>query len=170
MLNSVRKWRKAFFVLLLVCVSARLFTGAAEAQVNFMTLLNTQSQSKSLSVEATSASLAVQGQVLLDPREASSIPAKHTEYKLYKKYISPDRAFHIEEVFVYKVQKLLVSIQATSYYIKDLTLRSLHSNSPPAPVTTLLLTVFMYLFISRIGVFGNYGESKNISDRRFGLQ
>ena len=170
MLERKRKWRKAFFVLLLLTVSARLFTGAAEAQVNFLGIVGDANKSQGLAQEVDQNSLGVYGPVAADHRDASSIPTRHSDYKLYKKYVMPDSAYHIEENFVDKIQQLLVSIQATSYYIKDLTLKTLHSNSPPVPVSTFLFTVFMYLFTIRFGVLRNYGEKKNISDWRFSFQ
>ena len=170
MFIRARKWQKAFFILLLLCVSARLFTGAAEAQVNFMAIVGDANQSQGLVQEVNQNSLGVFGPTVVDRRDASSIPNRHSEYKLYKKYVMPDNNLNIRENFDHAIKQIVVSIQATSYYIKDLTLSSLRSNSPPAPVTTLLLTVFMYLFIIRIGVFGNYGKNKNIGDWRFSLQ
>jgi len=162
--------RKVFFVFLLLCVSARLFTGAANVQVNFLGLLEIDNQSKSLVQEVPQDSLGVFGSVLADHRDASSIPSRHSDYKLYKKYIMTDTTFRVEENFAYEIQQFIVSLQSTSYYIKDLTLKSLHSNSPPVPATTFLFIVLMYLFINRIGVFGNHGENKDISDRGFCLQ
>jgi hypothetical protein len=110
------------------------------------------------------------GPTRIDGRSASTIPPKTAEYKLYKKYIPPDKTFQVVENSQFIAQQLFISIQASSYYIKDLTLRSLHSNSPPTPASTLLFVVFMYLLVIRIGVFGNYGEIKNIRDRGFSLQ
>jgi hypothetical protein len=127
-------------------------------------------KSQGLAQEVDQNSLGVYGQVVADHRDASSIPTRHSDYKLYKKYVMPDSAYHIEENFVDKIQQLLVSIQATSHYIKDLTLKTLHSNSPPVPVSTFLLTVFMYLFTIRFGVLRNYGEKKFTSDRRLSFQ
>lgn len=169
MFVRARKWHKAFFVLLLLCVSARLFTGAAEAQVNFLAIVGDSNQSQGLVQEVNQNSLGVFGPTIVDRRDASSIPNRHSEYKLYKKYVMPDNNLNIQENFAHTIKQIVVSIQATSYYIKDLTLKSLHSNSPPAPVTTLLFAVFVCLFFNRIGVFGNYGENKNIGHRRFSL-
>ena len=161
---------KALFIALLISVCARLFTGAPEAQVSFMGLMFDSSSSQTLVHGVSQDSLSVSGPISFYERNASSIPPKSAEYKLYKKYVQPDKSFQIVQNFKHAASQIIISIQATSYYIKDLTLRSLHSNSPPAPVTTLLFTVFMYLLIVRIGVFGNYGEIKNSRDRRFGLQ
>lgn len=170
MLIRASKVHKVFHVALLIAVCARLFTGAPEAQVNFMGLIFDQGQTQTLAQEIPQGSLGILGPVAIDTRSASSIPPKSAEYKLYKKYVQPDQGFRITDNFIHTMEQILVSIKATSYYIKDLTLKSLHSNSPPAPVSTLLFTVFMYLLIVRIGVFGNHGEIKNISDRRFSLQ
>ena len=164
------RWQKAVFVTLLICLFARSFTGAPEAQINFMGLFFDSGSSQTLVEEGSNKSLGVLGPTLINHRSASSIPPKSAEYKLYKKYVQPDKGFHAFENFVYRAEQVFISIQATSYYIKDLTLKSLHSNSPPAPVSTLLLTVFMCLFIIRIGVFGNYGETKNNNNWRFSLQ
>jgi len=161
---------KALFIALLISVCARLFTGAPEAQVNFMGLIFDSSSSQTLVHGVAQDSLSVSGPISFYERNASSIPPKSAEYKLYKKYVQPDQGLRIQENLFARAQQLLISIKATSHYIKDLTLRSLHSNSPPAPVTTLLFTVFMYLLIVRVGVFGNYGEIENSRDRRFSLQ
>jgi hypothetical protein len=161
---------KALFVALLISVCARLFTGAPEAQVNFMGLMFDGGTSQTLVQNVSQQSLGVSGPISFDSRSASSIPPKSAEYKLYKKYVQPDKSFQIVQNFKYKANQIIISILATSYYLKDLTLKSLHSNSPPTPVSTLLFIVFMYLLIVRIGVFGNYGEIKNIRDRRFSLQ
>ena len=161
---------KALFVALLISICVRLFTGAPEAQVNFMGLMFDGGTSQTLVQDVSQESLGVSGPISIDARSASSIPPKLAEYKLYKKYVQPDKSFQIAQNFKYKANQIIISILATSYYIKDLTLKSLHSNSPPTPVSTLLFIVFMYLLIVRIGVFGNYGEIKNIRDRRFSLQ
>ena len=161
---------KALFVALLISICVRLFTGAPEAQVNFMGLMFDGGTSQTLVQDVSQESLGVSGPISIDARSASSIPPKSAEYKLYKKYVQPDKSFQIAQNFKYKANQIIISILATSYYIKDLTLKSLHSNSPPTPVSTLLFIVFMYLLIVRIGVFGNYGEIKNIRDRRFSLQ
>jgi hypothetical protein len=161
---------KALFIALLISVCARLFTGAPEVQVNFMGLIFDGGQTQTLVQEVPQDSLSVFEPTIFGARSASSNPPKTTEHKIYKKYLEPDMSFQVVGNFAFKVEQLIVSIQATSYYIKDLTLKSLHSNSPPVPVSTLLLIVFICLAIVRIGVFGNYGEIKNIRDRRFSLQ
>jgi hypothetical protein len=149
---------------------ARLITGAPEAQVNFMALIFDSGSSQNLVQDASQDLTTISGPTIVDRSNATSTPPKSAEYKLYKKYVQPDEGFEISQNFTYAARQIFISIQNTSYYIKDLTLRSLHSNSPPAPASNLLFIVLMCLFIIRIGVFGNYGENKNIRDRRFSLQ
>jgi hypothetical protein len=161
---------KALFIALLISVCARLFTGAPEVQVNFMGLIFHGGQTQTLVQEFPQDSLGVFESTIFGARSAPLNPPKTTEHKIYQKYLEPDKSFQVVQNFVSKVDQLIVSIQATSFYIKDLTLRSLHSNSPPTPTSTLLFVVFMYLLVIRIGVFGNYGEIKSIRDRRFSLQ
>jgi hypothetical protein len=164
------RFHKVLFVALLLSVCARIFTGAPEAQVNFLGLLFDGDTSQALVKEVPHDAMTLYGPIALGDQSASRIPPKSADYKMYKKYLPPENYSQVIKNFKFTAQQLVVSILATSYYIKDLTLKSLHSNSPPIPASTLLFIVFMYLFIVRIGVFGNYGEIKNIRDRRFSLQ
>ena len=161
---------KLLFCALFLSLIFRAFTGAPEAQTNFMGLIQDGSSWTHISKSVDSTSLCLVGPTLDLHRSASSTPPKSAEYKLYKKYLPPDQGFRVQEYVTHKAEQLFISIQSTSYYIKDLTLRSLHSNSPPAPVSTLLFIALLCLFIKRIGVFGNYGEVKNNGDWRFSLQ
>lgn len=166
----VDRWHKVMIAFLFIFMCARFSTGAPEAQINFMGLIFESGSSQPITQTVNEKSSAVSGPILGDHQSASKIPQKSAEYKLYKKYVQPDKIFHVVENLVYQAAQIAASIQATSYYIKDLTLKSLHSNSPPAPVSTLLLTVFMCLFIIRIGVFRNYGAKKYMRDWRFSLR
>ena len=161
---------KFLYSLLFLSLLFRSFTGAPEAQTNFMGLIQDGASWTHMTESVDSQTLGLFGPTLESHKSASSTPPKSAEYKLYKKYLPPDKGFHVQEYVTHKAEQLFISIQITSYYIKDLTLRSLHSNSPPAPVSTLLFIALLYLFIKRIGVFGNYGEVKNNGDWRFSLQ
>ena len=147
----------------------RSFTGAPNAQINFMALIFDQ-VSITESAEAPLLTKTTDQMTISDHKSASKTPAKSAEYKLYKKYVGPDKAFSITHEFQVIQKRIYESFKSTSLYLKDLTLRSLHSNSPPTPISTLVFTVFMCLVIIRIGVFGNYGEIKNNHNRRFSLQ
>ena len=169
MVKSLGKPKTLLLTFVFLSLLVRSFTGAPNAQINFMGLIFDQVSANELSESPLLAKTADQLTVT-DHKSASKTPAKSAEYKLYKKYVGPDKTFSITQEFQAIQKKIYESIKSTSYYIKDLTLRSLHSNSPPTPFSTLVFTVFMCLIIIRIGVFGNYGEIKNKRDRRFSLQ
>ena len=168
MLTRLGKREARFLTFVLLSLVARSFTGAPNAQVNFMGLIFDQ-VSAGESAQAPLLSQTGDQIVISDHKSASRTPAKSAEYKLYKKYVGPDKFFSLAAEFQAIQKRIYESIKSTSYYIKDLTLRSLHSNSPPTPFSTLVFTVFMCLIIIRIGVFGNYGELKYYRNRRFGL-
>ena len=169
MVKTLGKHQALLLTFVLLSLLVRSFTGAPNAQVNFMGLIFEQ-VSAGESAQAPLLSQTGDQIVISDHKSASRTPAKSAEYKLYKKYVGPDKSFSISHQFQVVQKRIYESFKSTSYYIKDLTLRSLHSNSPPTPFSTLVFTVFMCLVIIRIGVFGTYGEIKNKRDRRFSLQ
>ena len=168
MLTRLGKREALLLTFVLLSLVARSFTGAPNAQVNFMGLIFDQ-VSASESAQALLLSQTGDQKVISDHKSASRTPAKSAEYKLYKKYVRPDKSYSISREFQVVQKRIYESFKSTSYYIKDLTLRSLHSNSPPTPFSTLVFTVFMCLVIIRIGVFGTYGEIENNSNRGFSL-
>ena len=91
--KKFQRYRGVFVLLLLFSVTARVFTGAAEAQVNFTSLVidHQVKQSNSVNYE-----LLLHKSVLNNSESASSIPEKHHTYATYKKYLTPDSAFSIE--------------------------------------------------------------------------
>ena len=169
MLTRLGKREALLLTFVLISLLIRSFTGAPNAQVNFIGLIFDQ-VSGSESAQAPLLSQTGDQIVISDHKSASRTPAKSAEYKLYKKYVGPDKVFSINREFQVIQKSIYESFKSTSLYLKDLTLRSLHSNSPPTPISTLVFIVFMCLFFIRIGVFGNYGEIKNIRDRGFSLQ
>ena len=169
MVKTSGKHQALLLTLVLLSFLVRSFTGAPNAQANFMGLIFDQVTVND-SAQASLLAKASDKISVIDHRNASKTPAKSAEYKLYKKYVGPDKSFSITAEFQAIQKRIYESIKSTSYYIKDLTLRSLHSNSPPTPSSTLVFTVFMCLIIIRIGEFGNYGEIKSIRDRGFSLQ
>ena len=169
MIKTLGKQQALLLAFVLLSLLVRSFTGAPNAQANFMGLIFDQ-VSVNDSAQAPLLAKASDKISLIENRNASKTPAKSAEYKLYKKYVGPDKTFSIAAEFQAVQKRIYESFSSTSYYIKDLTLRSLHSNSPPTPFSTLVFTVFMCLVIIRIGVFGTYGEIKNKRDRRFSLQ
>ena len=93
MSKKIKRFRKVFVLFLLFSVTTRVFTGAAEAQVNFTSLVidNQFQQTDSVNHEAL-----LHKSVLKNSESASSIPEKHHTYATYKKYLTPDSAFSIE--------------------------------------------------------------------------
>jgi hypothetical protein len=169
MVKTMGKGKALLLVFVFLSLLTRSFTGAPNAQINFMGLIFDQ-VSANESAQAPLLSQTGEQKAISDHKGASKAPAKSAEYKLYKKYVGPDKAFSITHEFQVIQKSIYESFKSTSLYLKDLTLRSLHSNSPPTPISTLVFIVFMCLFFIRIGVFGNYGEIKNIRDRGFSLQ
>lgn len=161
--------KRLFLSFLFLTLLARFFTGAPSAETNFIGLISEGSSWSQMTHEVVAGSQGVFGPSLQIHSDATPTPPKSAEYKLYKKYLPPDQGFQIKEFFQHTINQFIVSIESTSYYIKDLTLRSLHSNSPPSPISTLFVTVLIYFFI-RIGDFGIYGEIKNNGDRRFSFR
>ena len=169
MVKTLGKRQALLLTFVLLSVLVRSITGAPNVQANFIGLIFDK-VSVHDSTQAPLLAKASDKFSLIENKNASKTPPKSAEYKLYKKYISPDKSFSLTAESQAIQKQIYESIKSTSYYIKDLTLRSLHSNSPPTPFSTLVFTVFMCLVIIRIGVFGTYGEIKNKRDRGFSLQ
>jgi hypothetical protein len=168
MLKRLGKPKAVLLIFVFISFALRGLTGAPHAEINFVGLIFEQAAAN----ETAQAPLFTPSgeKKVLDHKGASKAPAKSAEYKLYKKYVQPDKVFSITQNFQAVQKQIHESFSSTSYYIKDLTLRSLHSNSPPTPISTVVFIVFMCLFFIRIGVFGNNGEIKYHRNRRFSLQ
>ena len=110
---------------------ARVFTGAAEAQINFTSLVIDQHLVNSSSADHASL---LHKAVVKNSENASSIPEKHHTYATYKKYLTPDSAFSVE-LDVHAREKVSASsIEfVDSDHPKLSTLLPL-ANSPPADV------------------------------------
>ena len=78
---------------MLLSVTARVFTGASEAQVNFTSLIVDQNLATQ---EVVDESHLLHEAVIRSSENASSIPDKHRTYATYKKYITPDKSFAVE--------------------------------------------------------------------------
>ena len=169
MVKTMGKGKALLLTFVFLSLLARSITGAPNAQINFMGLIFEQ-VSITESAEAPLLAKTADQVTISDHKSASRTPDKSAEYRLYKKYVQPDKSFSITQNLQAVQKQIYESFSSTSYYIKDLTLRSLHSNSPPTPISTLVFIVFMCLLMIRIGVFGNNGEIKYHRNRRFSLQ
>ena len=169
MVKTMGKGKALLLIFVFLSLLTRSFTGAPNVQINFMGLIFDQVAITESAETPLLAKIADQ-MTISDHKTASRTPAKSAEYKLYKKYIGPDKAFSVTHEFQVIQKRICESFKSTSLYLKDLTLSSLHSNSPPTPISTLVFIVFMCLLMIRIGVFGNNGEIKYHRNRRFSLQ
>ena len=167
MLKRLGKPKAFLLTIVLISFALRGLTGAPHAEINFVGLIFDQAAAN----ETAQAPLFTQSgeKKVLNHKDASKTPAKSAEYKLYKKYVGPDKVFSINREFQVIQKSIYESLKSTSSYLKDLTLRSLHSNSPPTPISTFLFIVFMCLFFIRIRIFGNNGEIKYHLNRGFSL-
>jgi hypothetical protein len=78
---------------MLLSVSARVFTGASEAQVNFTSLIVDQHLVTQIEVDEHTL---LHQSVLKSAEGATSIPEKHRTYATYKKYVTPDKSLSVE--------------------------------------------------------------------------
>ena len=122
---------------MLLSLTARVFTGAQEAQVNFTSLLVDQH----IVTDTTSdEQLLLHHSVMKNSENASSIPDKHRTYSTYKKYVTPDKSF-TPDVARSRDQGLThtrIEYVGAAYIHNSIYLP--HSNSPPVAVSARLLT------------------------------
>ena len=88
-----KRFRGLFLVVMLLSVSARVFTGASEAQVNFTSLIVDQHLVTQIEVDEHAL---LHNSVLKSAEGATSIPEKHRTYATYKKYVTPDKSLSVE--------------------------------------------------------------------------
>ena len=120
---------------MLLSVSARVFTGASEAQVNFTSLIVDQN----LRTDSTIDDYKLLHEATWESTEgASKIPDKHRTYSTYKKYITPDKSLEIE---IFQTKRKA----ERSSPVEFVSLNRIHSsiylpvaNAPPAVVSAHL--------------------------------
>jgi hypothetical protein len=132
----LKRFRGPLLFLMLLSVTARIFTGASEAQVNFTSIIVDQN----LATDAVHPIAHDHHEVLNSAEDVSSIPDKHRTYATYKKYVTPDKSFVVEITRSHDPS-------ATHERIAYVGAAYLHtpiylpvSNSPPAGVFARLLT------------------------------
>ena len=126
-----KRFRGLFLFVMLLSVSARVFTGASEAQVNFTSLIVDQHLVTHTEVDEHAL---LHQSVLKSAEGATSIPEKHRTYATYKKYVTPDKSLSVELV---STKRKVVRESDVTY----VNLSHIHSsiflpvaNSPPAVV------------------------------------
>lgn len=93
MARKLKQSRGLLLLVLLLAITARVFTGASEAQVNFTSLIVDQNLAYQHVAHAGDHH---HHEVLKSAENASSIPEKHRTYATYKKYVTPDKSFAVE--------------------------------------------------------------------------
>ena len=122
---------------MLISLTARVFTGAQEAQVNFTSLIVDQH----VEVDGSVNEHALLHQLQIKSSEdASSIPDKHRTYATYKKYVTPDKSFGVTLTPSREIsnQYSVIDYVASTYIHTPIFLPL--ANSPPAVVSAHSLT------------------------------
>jgi hypothetical protein len=135
--SFLTRFRGPLLFLMLLSVTARVFTGAPEAQVNFTSLLVDQNV---VTVTKAQSDGLLHGAILKNAGNASSTPDKHRTYVTYKKYVTPDKSLAVEAVSSRQRQS---RDTAQTYFNLNLAQKSIYlpqANSPPAVVSAHLLT------------------------------
>ena len=141
---------------MLLSVTARVFTGAQEAQVNFTSLLVDQN----IVTHTTSDErLLLQHSVIKNSENASSIPEKHRTYSTYKKYVTPDKSFAVEVSRSHDQRPTYERIGYISTAHIHTSIFLPLANSPPVVVSARLLT-HTSTTVSTVVSENNFGEIK----------
>ena len=101
MVKNVGKSHRLMLIFVFLTLLARSFTGTPNAQANFMGLIFNQISSNE-SAQAPLLSQTGEQKAISDHKGASKAPAKSAEYKLYKKYVQPDKSFSITQNFRFR--------------------------------------------------------------------
>ncbi len=132
-----KRSRGPLLFLMLLSVTARIFTGASEAQVNFTSLIVDQHLTSQATVNEHNL---LHHSVVKSAEGASSLPDKHRTYSTYKKYITPDKSLSID---IYQTKRKADRASPVEF----VSLNRIHSsiylpvaNSPPAVVSAHLHT------------------------------
>jgi hypothetical protein len=122
---------------MLISLTARVFTGAQEAQVNFTSLIVDQHVVFGTSVHEDVLLHQVQ---IKSSENASSIPDKHRTFATYKKYVTPDKSFGVTLTQSRETsnQYSVIGYVAESHIHAPIFLPL--ANSPPAVVSAHSLT------------------------------
>jgi hypothetical protein len=127
-----KRFRGPLLFLMLLSVTARIFTGASEAQVNFTSLIVDQHLATQTTANENNL---LHHSVLKSAEGASSLPDKHRTYSTYKKYITPDKSLSID---IYQSKRKADRASPVEF----VSLNRIHSsiylpvaNSPPAVVS-----------------------------------
>ena len=88
-----KRFKGLFLLVMLLSVSARVFTGASEAQVNFTSIIVDQHL---ITHNSVSEHNLLHNSVIKSTEGAETIPDKHRTYATYKKYVTPDKSLSVD--------------------------------------------------------------------------
>jgi hypothetical protein len=139
--------------LLLLAVSARVFTGAAEAQVSFSSLISDTTASQKVTLQQSDSDA---GPQIRSVERANPIPDKQRNTVTYKKYLTPENS---SAVLAPATSNFTETSEVTSYnkvIYKASPVWVLRANAPPKAslVATPSHTLKTYSFISWESEFG----------------
>ena len=127
-----KRFKGLLLFVMLLSVSARVFTGASEAQVNFTSIIVDQHL---ITYNNVSEHNLLNNSVIKSTEGAETIPEKHRTYAIYKKYVTPDESLSVDLAVT---QRKAVRPSA----LRFINLIRVHSsiylplcNSPPAVVS-----------------------------------
>ena len=127
-----KRFKGLFLFVMLLSVSARVFTGASEAQVNFTSLIVDQHL---ITHNNVSEHNLLHNSVSKSTEGASTIPEKHRTYATYKKYVTPDKSLSVDLAVT---QRKAAQVSALRFINLNRVHSSIYlplSNSPPAVVS-----------------------------------
>ena len=127
-----KRFKGLFLFVMLLSVSARVFTGASEAQVNFTSLIVDQHL---ITHNNVSEHNLLHNSVIKSLNGASTIPDKHRTYATYKKYVTPDESLSVDLAVT---QRKAAQANAVRFINLNRVHSSIYlpvSNSPPAVVS-----------------------------------
>ena len=127
-----KRFKGVFLFVTLLSVSARVFTGASEAQVNFTSLIVDQNL---ITHNSVSEHNLLHNSVIKSTEGAETIPEKHRTYATYKKYVTPDKSLSVDLAVT---QREAVRASAVRFINLNRVHSSIYlplSNSPPAVVS-----------------------------------
>lgn len=156
MASRFKSIKGLFPFLVLLALSLRVLTGAAEAQVNFTSLVIDEYKSPTKQVDRLAL---LSGLEASNPSDASSIPEKLRSFATYKKYLTPESAIQLPRKPTH-IPLLDVDIGAhRSYSYLQKVVYQPTSHSPPTVVPSLLFS-YTTSTIESVNLENYFGEIK----------
>ena len=127
-----KRFKGLFLFVMLLSVSARVFTGASEAQVNFTSIIDDQ---RLITHNSVGEHNLLHNSVMKSAEGAETNPEKHRTYATYKKYVTPDESLSVDLAVT---QRKAVRASALRFINPNRVHSSIYlplSNSPPAVVS-----------------------------------